>query len=158
MKIKIHINRSVVLKSVVITIMGICLQSNLNAQQTPVTFQNPILAGFNPDPSICRVGEYYYLVNSSFTCFSELPYSTPEIYLQAQVDSLNIQFNIGQSVDKMTPIGSLQSISVIGENTKLNRFNGAGIGLYVTSNNQKCSNIAQFDWFEYKSIETIPNK
>lgn len=27
---------------------------------------NPILGGFYPDPSICRVGEDFYLVNSSF--------------------------------------------------------------------------------------------
>ena len=30
------------------------------------TLQNPILKGFYPDPSICRVGEDYYLVTSSF--------------------------------------------------------------------------------------------
>ena len=28
-------------------------------------YQNPILPGFYPDPSICRAGEDYYLVNSS---------------------------------------------------------------------------------------------
>ncbi len=37
------------------------------------TFQNPILPGFYPDPSICRVGEDYYLVNSSFEYFPGLP-------------------------------------------------------------------------------------
>ena len=31
--------------------------------------ENPILAGFYPDPSICRVGDDYYLVNSSFWYF-----------------------------------------------------------------------------------------
>lgn len=30
---------------------------------------NPILPGFRPDPSICRVGEDYYLVNSTFSYF-----------------------------------------------------------------------------------------
>ena len=30
------------------------------------TFRNPILPGFHPDPSICRVGDDYYLVCSSF--------------------------------------------------------------------------------------------
>ena len=29
-------------------------------------YRNPILPGFNPDPSICRVGEDYYIVTSSF--------------------------------------------------------------------------------------------
>jgi len=36
-------------------------------------FLNPILAGFYPDPSICRVGEDYYLVNSSFSYFPGVP-------------------------------------------------------------------------------------
>lgn len=37
------------------------------------SFRNPILPGFYPDPSICRVGEDYYLVNSSFEYFPGLP-------------------------------------------------------------------------------------
>jgi xylan 1,4-beta-xylosidase len=36
-------------------------------------FRNPILPGFYPDPSICRVGEDYYLVTSSFEYFPGLP-------------------------------------------------------------------------------------
>ena len=32
-------------------------------------YYNPVLAGFYPDPSLCRVGDTYYLVNSSFTFF-----------------------------------------------------------------------------------------
>ncbi len=39
----------------------------------PLRFQNPILPGFHPDPSICRVGEDYYLVNSSFAYFPGVP-------------------------------------------------------------------------------------
>ena len=38
-----------------------------------VSFENPILPGFYPDPSICRVGEDYYLVNSSFEFFPGVP-------------------------------------------------------------------------------------
>lgn len=37
------------------------------------TFQNPILSGFYPDPSICRVGEDYYLATSSFVYFPGIP-------------------------------------------------------------------------------------
>lgn len=33
------------------------------------TIQNPILKGFNPDPSICRVGENYYIATSTFEWF-----------------------------------------------------------------------------------------
>ena len=39
----------------------------------PRTFENPILRGFYPDPSICRVGEDYYLVTSSFEYFPGIP-------------------------------------------------------------------------------------
>ena len=37
------------------------------------TFKNPILSGFHPDPSICRVGDEYYMVNSSFEWFPGIP-------------------------------------------------------------------------------------
>src|SRR4029079_11335814 len=37
------------------------------------TFANPILPGMYPDPSICRVGADFYLVNSSFEYFPGLP-------------------------------------------------------------------------------------
>ena len=36
-------------------------------------FNNPILAGFYPDPSICKVGSDYYLVNSTFSYFPGIP-------------------------------------------------------------------------------------
>ena len=34
---------------------------------------NPIIKGFNPDPSICFDGTYYYLVTSSFEYYPGLP-------------------------------------------------------------------------------------
>lgn len=37
------------------------------------TIQNPILPGFHPDPSIVRVGEDYYIVNSTFEWFPGVP-------------------------------------------------------------------------------------
>ncbi len=37
------------------------------------SFSNPILPGGYPDPSICRVGDDFYLVNSSFEYFPGLP-------------------------------------------------------------------------------------
>jgi len=35
--------------------------------------KNPIIPGFYPDPSICRVGKEYFLVNSSFEYFPGVP-------------------------------------------------------------------------------------
>ena len=37
------------------------------------TFRNPILPGFYPDPSICRLGDDYYLVTSTFEYYPGLP-------------------------------------------------------------------------------------
>lgn len=37
------------------------------------TFQNPILPGFYPDPSICRVNDDYYLVTSTFSYYPGVP-------------------------------------------------------------------------------------
>ncbi len=37
------------------------------------TVRNPVLAGFHPDPSVCRVGEDYYLACSSFEYFPGIP-------------------------------------------------------------------------------------
>ncbi|GJM83765.1 glycoside hydrolase 43 family protein [Paenibacillus sp. HMSSN-139] len=36
-------------------------------------FSNPVIPGFHPDPSLCRVGEDYYLVTSSFEYFPGVP-------------------------------------------------------------------------------------
>ncbi len=38
-----------------------------------VTFRNPVIPGFWSDPSVCRVGEDYYLVTSTFEYFPGVP-------------------------------------------------------------------------------------
>jgi len=38
-----------------------------------ITYRNPVIPGFYPDPSICRVGDDYYLVTSTFEYFPGLP-------------------------------------------------------------------------------------
>src|SRR5687768_7212933 len=43
------------------------------ARANPGEYLNPILSGYYPDPSVTRVGEDYYLVNSSFSHFPGLP-------------------------------------------------------------------------------------
>ncbi|KAL2800860.1 glycosyl hydrolase [Aspergillus keveii] len=40
---------------------------------TPISFRNPIIPGFNPDPSIIRVGSDYFLVTSTFEYFPGIP-------------------------------------------------------------------------------------
>jgi xylan 1,4-beta-xylosidase len=38
-------------------------------QPDPAIIRNPILPGFNPDPSICRAGDDYYIATSTFEWF-----------------------------------------------------------------------------------------
>ena len=46
-----------------------------DAKTEPKTFgyRNPVLPGFYPDPSVCRVGDDYYMVNSTFCYFPGVP-------------------------------------------------------------------------------------
>lgn len=46
---------------------------NRSFAQDKMEYTNPILPGFYPDPSICRVGDDYYLVNSTFAYFPGIP-------------------------------------------------------------------------------------
>jgi len=41
--------------------------------ESPITYSNPILPGFYPDPSITRAGDDFYLVCSSFEYFPGVP-------------------------------------------------------------------------------------
>ena len=38
-----------------------------------IEYDNPVIPGFYPDPSVCRVGDGYYLVNSSFEYVPGIP-------------------------------------------------------------------------------------
>lgn len=53
----------------ILTTLLVVYACSANAQ----SFQNPILAGFYPDPSICRAGDDYYIINSSFSYFPGIP-------------------------------------------------------------------------------------
>ena len=38
-----------------------------------MTYRNPVIPGFHPDPSVCRVGDEYFLVTSSFILLPRRP-------------------------------------------------------------------------------------
>jgi len=61
------------LKAIKLTIIGLIICLSVFGQSVPSSFNNPILPGYHPDPSICRVGEDYYLVNSTFVWYPGLP-------------------------------------------------------------------------------------
>lgn len=46
---------------------------SVSPDEAKQSYLNPILPGFHPDPSICRVGKDYYLINSTFCYFPGIP-------------------------------------------------------------------------------------
>jgi len=68
------------------------------AESKPVatTFHNPILTGFHPDPSVCRVGDDFYLTNSTFEFFPGLP-----IYHSRDLVHWDL---IGNTLDRMSQL------------------------------------------------------
>ena len=48
-------------------------QNSLNTQISERGFANPVIPGYYPDPSVCCVGDDFYLVNSTFQFFPGVP-------------------------------------------------------------------------------------
>ena len=47
--------------------------SSLDVVQGQTTYTNPVITGMNPDLTVCRVGNDFYLVTSTFEYFPGLP-------------------------------------------------------------------------------------
>jgi xylan 1,4-beta-xylosidase len=58
--------------------------------------QNPILTGFNPDPSICRVGDDYYIATSTFEWF-------PGVQIHHSRDLVNWHL-VGRALDRVSQL------------------------------------------------------
>jgi alpha-N-arabinofuranosidase len=67
-------------------------------------FLNPIIAGFYPDPSLCRVGNDFYLVNSTFAYFPCIPiwHSTDLVHWK----------QLGNVIDRPSQIGSMAGLHI----------------------------------------------
>ncbi|MGV7179097.1 glycoside hydrolase family 43 protein [Xanthomonas axonopodis] len=63
---------------------------------TAAQYRNPVVAGFHPDPSAVRVGDDFYLVNSSFGYFPGLP-----VFKSSDLVHWN---QIGNAIDRPTQI------------------------------------------------------
>ena len=61
-------------------------------------YRNPILPGFYPDPSVCRVGDDYYLVNSTYPVQA----GDPVLVGQRTVEDLA---QCGEGLDHTDPVG-----------------------------------------------------
>ena len=57
----------------IFTLIASFVLINMGCKNENYRVSNPVISGFNPDPSVCRVGEDYYLVTSSFEYFPGVP-------------------------------------------------------------------------------------
>jgi alpha-N-arabinofuranosidase len=66
--------------------------------------RNPILPGFYPDPSICRVGDDFYMITSSFSLFPGIPifHSTDLIHWQQIGHVLDRKSQLHVTAEHMT--------------------------------------------------------
>ncbi len=66
------LNRILSVTLILMLLMSACGERRMTVKLAK-QFTNPILAGFYPDPSICRVDGDYYLINSTFAYFPGIP-------------------------------------------------------------------------------------
>lgn len=66
-----------------------------------MTITNPILPGFFPDPSIVRVGEWFYVANSSFEWFPTIP-----IHRSRDLANYSSQAHLTDPTSPLTSAGS----------------------------------------------------
>ena len=63
-------------------------------------YRNPVVAGFYPDPSAIRVGDDFYLVNSSFGYFPGLPvFHSRDLVSWKQIGNAIDRLRFGAVVD-----------------------------------------------------------
>ena len=60
------------MKKLFLAIISIFIAVPMSAQRA-ASYATPVIPGYHPDPSVCRVGDDFYLVNSSFMCFPGVP-------------------------------------------------------------------------------------
>ena len=65
--------KSILLLILVYSTIAYSQEKNLQILPQQYSFINPIIPGGHPDPSICKVGDTFYIVNSSFEYFPGLP-------------------------------------------------------------------------------------
>lgn len=109
------------MKRIVITLI-VCLAAfTLKAQP----LRNPVIAGFHPDPSVCRVGERFYLVNSSFNYFPGVP-------IYESTDLVNWR-QLGNVLNRATQLPLKGATSWLGIYAPTIRYND-GIYYMITTN------------------------
>ncbi len=89
-----------------------------------MTIKNPIRPGFYPDPSVCRAGNKYYLVNSSFNYFPGLPVFESE--------NLSEWKQIGNAIDRTSQLDFSNALMTRGLFAPTIRYNNGKFYIICT--------------------------
>ena len=54
-------------------LLSVLLVFYISYAENSIGYNNPVIPGFHPDPSVCKVGDDFYLVTSSFEYFPGVP-------------------------------------------------------------------------------------
>lgn len=95
------------------------------AAQSGRQYSNPVIPGFHPDPSVCKVGDDFYLVNSSFQYFPGVP-------IYHSKDLVNWE-QIGNVLDRESQIPLKGASSWLGIYAPTIRYND-GVYYMITTN------------------------
>jgi len=125
-----------------------------------VFYQNPVLAGFYPNPSICKSASDYYLINSTFSYFPGIPvFHSKDLVHWKKIgnaidrpDQLNF---IGQRIDNGKQNlfeGKLDSKYL--STKEAGGFVGSLYGLYTTSQGEASTNLATYNYLEISNEDT----
>jgi alpha-N-arabinofuranosidase len=115
-----------------------------------ITYNNPVIPGFFSDPSVCRVGEDYYLVNSTFEYFPGVPVFHSK-------DLVNWEI-IGYCIDRPTQLP--KGLNIFATTIRYNQGTfymittnvGAGGNFYVTATNPE-GPWSEPIWIEAQGID-----
>ena len=108
-------------------VVVVFISCNSGIKHKTETYHNPIIPGFAPDPSICRVGDDFYLINSTFEYFPGIP-----IYHSRDLVNWKL---IGNALDSINQNVNMYSInSSAGIHAPTIRYH-EGLFYIITTNN-----------------------
>jgi len=123
-----------------LAVQAMCQVQNVQQKKpgSETVIENPILKGFYPDPSICRVGNDYYLVTSSFEYFPGIPiFHSRDLAHWEQIG--HVLTRPGQlNLDSIRASGGVYAPTIRyhkGTYYVINTLVGKGGNYYVTSTN-----------------------
>lgn len=119
-----------------------------------MNYTNPIIKGFNPDPSVCRVGEDYYLVTSTFEYFPGIPVYHSRDLVNWEIIGHCIERKEQLPLDKAKSSGGIWAPTI--------RYNNGrfyvtatfdGMGNFIVSSDNPSTGWSDAVWTDFSGID-----